>query len=82
MPAENQPTEESRSQNFSFKEANLMQADLIKKSGIDPLRWADKNAAAFREIVESNPELAELYRQNPEAAEEFVERQLKKKTFH
>jgi hypothetical protein len=66
---EKQPIEKSNpDKSFSFQDANLMQADLIRRSGIVPLEWVGKNAPAFRKIIESKPDLVELYRQNSEAA--------------
>lgn len=83
MSNEQQPIEGPDSgRGFSFRDANMIQADLIKRSGTDPLKWVDSNAANFREIIESKPDLAELYHQDPKAAEELIEQQLEKKTFH
>jgi len=76
-----QPIEKSNpDKSFSLQDTNLMQADLIRRFGLDPLKWVRENAASFREIIESRPDLVELYRQDPEVAEEFIERRLNKKT--
>jgi len=81
--AEQQPIESSDAgRGFSFRDANLMQADLIRRSGIDPLKWVDKNAFNFREIIKSRPDVVELYHRNPEMVEELIGRQLKKMMLH
>ena len=78
-----QPIEKSNpDKSFSLQDTNLMQADLIRRSGLDPLKWVRENAASFREIIESRPDLVELYRQDPEVAEEFIERRLNKKNLN
>lgn len=68
----------------NFAAANLIQQDLIKKSGEDPISWVDKYAADFREIVEENPELLQRYEKSPETLENFILQQLqnRKKTIH
>lgn len=55
-----------------LKETNQIQIDLIENSGQKPADWIRQNSAAFREILESRPELLELYCQDPEAAKKLI----------
>ncbi len=83
MGTESRPIEKSNpDKRFSLQDTNLMQADLIRRSGIDPLKWVRENAVSFREIVESNPDLIGRYQKDPAAVEELIERQLKKRVLH
>ncbi len=68
----------------NFAVVNLIQRDLIEKSGEDPIGWVDEYAADFREIIEENPKLLQLYEKNPGALENFILQQLqnRKKTIH
>lgn len=61
---------------------NLIQVNLIKKSGEDPTGWIAKHAADFREIILRNPKLLESYRKNPELVEDFIFHQLLNKKEH
>lgn len=70
-------------EHLSAEEAIAMQADLIRRSGEDPAKWIDEETERFRAIIDADPGLAELYRRDPQAAEEIIEERLEtKKTLH
>lgn len=58
------------------KEANLIQRDLIAKSGEDPKKWVEENAADFRELIEKKPKLVRLHEKSPEVLEDFISKKL------
>lgn len=68
----------------NFNAANLIQRDLIQKSGEDPIGWIDKYGDDFRKLIEKNPEILELFEKNREALENLIMQQLqnKKRTIH
>ncbi len=68
----------------NFNAANLIQRDLIQKSGEDPDAWIEEYGYNFREFIEKNPKLLERFENNREALENFISQQLqnKKRTIH
>ena len=61
---------------FTSEQANKMQRKLIIESGLEPKIWVQKNADIFREIIDTNPDLYEIYNQEPKVAEEAIRQRL------
>ena len=70
------PSEPKR---FPIKDMNLIQVNLIKDSGEDPMAWVLKNSAAVDKIIELNPNLIGEYKKNPKEVENFIKGLLEEK---
>ena len=57
---------------LTLGETNLIQIHLIQKSGQDPASWIEENSAEVRNILDQKPELAALYRRNPQQVEDYL----------
>ena len=71
---------------FTFEEAQNLEEVLmkryIKRHKGDPMVWIEEYAEPYREIIEKNPELYELYKlhkRNPEVFFNYMEALLKMK---
>lgn len=70
-------------EHLTAEEAAVLQADLISRSGEDPMKWIDEEAEKFRAIIEADANLTELYHRDPKTAEDIIEERLEtKKVFH
>lgn len=83
METEHQEIEKlTPDETHSLEETNLIQISLFKRSSENPadwVDWANKNGEVFQKLIEANPKLVELYRQDPEAALDKIEKELEKK---
>lgn len=57
---------------LSLAETNLIQAQMWEEAGGDWDDWIQKNSQHFRLIIDRNPGLAELYRQEPEKFKQVI----------
>ena len=56
--------------------------ELIAMSGVDPAEWIETHSEAFREIIENEPHLHELYIKDSVACLEYIKKSLEKPTHH
>lgn len=67
---------------FSIDESNHIQMELIVMSGGDPMEWIETHSEAFREIIENEPHLHELYIKDSVACLEYIKKCLERPTHH
>jgi hypothetical protein len=69
---------------FSLRETNSIQAWLIEDAGGEgvALDWIKRNSANFRTIIQENPHLPDLFRNNPENFYTFMKTELEKRMVH
>lgn len=53
-----------------------IQRDLIEESRLNPLEWIERYAKGFDEMTTSSKKLQDLWKRDPEAAEDIIRRHL------
>lgn len=80
---ENQPQESTHSHDaFSLEETNAIQIELMEAAGGNPIEWIQMYTAAFRELIEEEPELHDLYIRDHSACIAYIQENLKKRVLH
>ncbi len=76
------PSETATEKERLLRRYNDLQSDLIKISGQKESDWVRENAFNFQKIVESMPEVVELYSRDPEAARKKVSQAMEQKRIY
>jgi hypothetical protein len=69
-------------QHFTLAETNHLQLELMKNYEGGELHWVETYSEAFRELIEQEPHLHELYEHDAHACFEYIKKCLEKPTHH
>jgi len=62
---------------LSLEETNRIQLELGTEGGMDLEKWIQENSEHFRAILDTRPELADLYRREPEKFKKILKKMLR-----
>jgi len=74
---EQQPHQVSKNEHGPGVEVtNMMQMELIERSGINPMAWIGKYGEGFRKLVTADPSLVEDYEKEVPGSLELIQEKL------
>ena len=69
-------------QHFTLEETNHIQLELMSVHEGGELDWIEEHSEAFRELIEHEPHLHELYERDPYTCLEYIKKCLEKPMHH